>query len=80
MYVGVQGFKVMKLDLMKVLVVIFAVVIFILAKFEHSVANLLYFFVGGSWSIKAVIYTLIWVIGNGIGAIILNIVEVKLKD
>jgi len=80
MYVGVQGYKTMKLDLMKVLVVIFAVTIFILAKFEHSVANLLYFFVGGTWSIKAMLYTLIWVIGNGIGAVILNVIEVKLKD
>jgi nitrite transporter NirC len=80
MYVAVQGYKVMKLDLMKVLVVIFAVTIFILSKFEHSVANLLYFFIGGTWSIKAIFYILLWVLGNGIGAVGLNIIEVKLKD
>lgn len=80
MYVAVQGYKVMKLDLMKVLVVIFAVTIFILSKFEHSVANLLYFFIGGTWSIKAIFYILLWVLGNGIGAVSLNIIEVKLKD
>lgn len=77
MYVGVQGFKTMKIDLMKVFIVIFAVTIFILSKFEHSIANMLYFFVGATWSWQAVLYTLIWIIGNAIGAITLNLVEPK---
>ena len=78
MYVGVQGFKTMKIDLMKVFIVILAVTIFILAKFEHSIANMLYFFVGNTWSFKAVLYTVIWIFGNGIGAVILNLIETKL--
>lgn len=80
MYVGVQGYKAMKLDLLKVLIVIFAVTIFILAKFEHSVANMLYFALGNAWSFKGVLYTVIWIIGNGIGAVFLNLVEVKLSS
>ncbi|MDO9628414.1 MAG: formate/nitrite transporter family protein [Acholeplasmataceae bacterium] len=79
MYIGVQSYRVMKLDILKVLMVIFAVVIFILAKFEHSVANMLYIAVGNTWSLKALLYVFIWVIGNGIGSIILNLVEVKLS-
>lgn len=78
MYVGVQGFKTMKIDLMKVFIVILAVTIFILAKFEHSIANMLYFFVGNTWSFKAVLYTVIWIFGNGIGAVIFNLIETKL--
>ena len=80
MYVGVQGYKAMKLDILKVLIVIFAVTIFILAKFEHSVANMLYFALGNAWSFKGVLYTVIWIIGNGIGAVFLNLVEVKLSS
>lgn len=78
MYVGVQGYKAMKLDLLKVLIVIFAVTIFILAKFEHSIANMLYFFVGNAWSLKGIGYVSLWIVGNGIGAVALNLVEVKL--
>lgn len=79
MYVGVQGYKVMKLDLMKVFVVILAVTIFILAKFEHSIANMLYFFVGNAWSVKGIAYIGIWIIGNGVGAVFLNLIEDKLE-
>lgn len=79
MYVGVQGYKTMTIDLLKVLIVIFAVTIFILAKFEHSIANLLYLFVGNVWSLKTLLYIGIWVIGNGIGSIFLNILEVELS-
>jgi formate transporter len=78
MYIGVQSYKVMKLDILKVLMVMMAVVIFILAKFEHSVANMLYIAVGNTWSWKALLYAFIWVIGNGIGSIVLNLVEVRL--
>lgn len=79
MYVGVQGYKAMKIDLMKVLVVILAVTIFILAKFEHSIANMLYFFVGNAWSLRGIAYIGLWIMGNGIGAVFLNLIEVKLE-
>jgi len=78
MYIGVQSYKVMKHDFLKVLIVIFAVVIFILARFEHSVANILYIALGNTWSWKVLLYVMIWVIGNGIGSILLNLAEVKL--
>jgi nitrite transporter NirC len=75
MYVGVQGYKAMKLDIMKVLIVILAVTIFILSKFEHSIANMLYFFLGNTWSLQAILFTGLWIAGNGIGAVILNLLE-----
>lgn len=79
MYVGVQGYKAMKLDGMKILIVMLAVTIFILAKFEHSIANMLYLFVGWAWSLKAIVYLILWVIGNAIGAVLLNLIEHKLS-
>jgi nitrite transporter NirC len=53
--------------------------IFILAGFEHSIANLLYLVLAKAFTIKALIYVLIWVIGNLIGAVVLNLAEEKLK-
>lgn len=48
--------------------IIAPVMIFILARFEHSVANMFYFNLAGQYSFKAVGYLLLMVVGNGIGA------------
>lgn len=71
MYLGVEGYRKAKLDTAKVLLVIFAVMIFILSKFEHSVANMAYFAIAGAYSLKALLYLIIMIIGNGIGAMFL---------
>ncbi len=78
MYVAVDSFKNVKHDLAKVIILIFAVMIFILSKFEHSIANMLYFFLGNTYTLKAILYLFLMIIGNAIGAIILNLVEIKL--
>jgi formate transporter len=79
MYVGVEGYRKMEIPLMKILIVIFAVVIFILAKFEHSIANMLYLAISTTFSAKGILYVSIWIIGNAIGGIVLNIAETKLS-
>ncbi len=48
-----------------------AVPVFILCGFEHCVANMFYFTVGGAWSLTAVLYLLIMTAGNAVGAIAL---------
>jgi formate transporter len=80
MYVGVEGYRKMEIPLMKILIVIFAVVIFILAKFEHSIANMLYLAISTTFSAKGIFYVLLWIIGNAMGGIILNIAETKLSS
>jgi nitrite transporter NirC len=85
MYLGVEGYRRAKLDTAKVLFVIFAVMIFILSKFEHSVANMAYVFIGGQLTIKTILYLIIMVVGNGIGAMLLckmdhSIEKIDLKD
>lgn len=68
MYLGVEGYRKAKLEFAKVLFVMFAVMIFILSKFEHSVANMAYFAIGASYSLKSLIYLIAMIIGNGLGA------------
>jgi len=62
-----------------VVILIFAVMIFILSKFEHSIANMLYFFLSSVITIKGILYLALMILGNAIGSIILNLFEVKFK-
>lgn len=75
MYLGVEGFKRFENPFGKVLAIVFAVVIFILSGFEHSVANMYYFFVAGYFSIEVLIALIVMVLGNGVGAICFNFIE-----
>jgi formate transporter len=78
MYIAVDSFAKVKHDFAKIMVLVFAVMIFILSKFEHSIANMLYLFLSDSYSIKSFICLILWIIGNGIGGVALNLVETKL--
>lgn len=75
MYIAVDSYKNVKHDLAKVIILIFAVMIFILSKFEHSIANMLYFFLSDAITLKGILYLIIMVLGNAIGAIALNLTE-----
>jgi nitrite transporter NirC len=78
MYIAVDSFKNVKHDIAKVIILVFAVMIFILSKFEHSIANMLYFFLGDAYTLKSILYLVLMILGNAIGAIALNLVETKL--
>ncbi len=65
MYLAVDGYKKTK----NWLFVILPVMVFILCSFEHCVANMFYFCASDCWSKQAVIYTLIMIAGNAVGAI-----------
>lgn len=81
MYLAVEGSKRVQNDIVKPLVVIFAVMIFIYSGYEHSIANMFYFTVGFAWSPLVFVYFVIMLIGNGIGSILINGIEkiAKLK-
>jgi len=66
MFLAVDGYKKSK----NWLFVILPVMVFILCGFEHSVANMFYISAAGEWSMKAFYYTLIMILGNGVGAIV----------
>ena len=75
MYLAVNGYKIFKNQIAKYLVVILCVMVFILCGFEHSIANMYYFSIAGAWSLKTILYVLIMIIGNGIGAVIISLSE-----
>ena len=51
-----------------IIFVIAPVMIFILSGFEHSVANMFYFNLAEAFSLQALLYILVMVAGNGVGA------------
>lgn len=67
MFIAVDGFK----QKQQPLIVLMCVSVFILCGFEHCIANMFYFSVGGAWSIKAFLYLLIMTLGNAVGGMII---------
>ncbi len=80
MYLAVDNYSKIKNQGAAVLVVIFAVVIFIVAGFEHSIADLVYLSIGTVFSLKALGFIIIVIIGNLIGAVLLNLIHEQIKS
>ena len=57
--------------MVKALFVIFPVMVFILCKFEHCIANMFYFFLSGSFTVKTLGYLLIMTLGNSVGGLLI---------
>lgn len=73
MYLAVDNYNKSK----NIICIILPVVIFILAGFEHSIANMFYFSLAGVWNIKAFCYIIIMICGNAFGALIFNYFKEK---
>lgn len=67
MYLAVSIYR----DKSTVVGILFCVPVFILAGFEHSIANMFYFAAAGSFSPQTVIYILVVVLGNTIGGMLM---------
>ncbi len=70
MYLAVDTYKKLN-DFGKYTGIFMGITIFILAGFEHCVANMFYFSVANMWSWKTVLYVFIMVLGNSTGSILL---------
>ncbi len=70
MYLAVDLYKKIN-DFGKYLGIFLCVTVFILAGFEHCVANMYYFSMANMWSWKTVLYVFIMVLGNSTGSILL---------
>lgn len=70
MYLAVDLFKKIK-DFGKYVPIFMGITIFILAGFEHCVANMYYFSVANMWTLKTVLYVLVMILGNSVGSILL---------
>jgi len=45
--------------------------VFILAGFEHSIADMFYFCAGGQFTLEALVFILVVILGNAVGGIII---------
>lgn len=70
MYIAVDGYKSVK----NPVILFLGVSVFILAGFEHCVANMFYFTMAGVWSVKAVGYILLMTLGNSLGGMLIPLV------
>lgn len=64
MYLAIDNYNKSK----NIVFVIAPVMIFILSGFEHSIANMFYFHLAGSYNLKTFVYIIVMTAGNGAGA------------
>ena len=75
MYIAVSLYKT-KTGVAKYLGIFLCVPVFIICGFEHSIANMFYFTITGLWNWHSLLYTIIMIIGNGIGSIFVSIIDI----
>ncbi len=68
---AVEGYKKIPNALGKYLAIVFAIMVFILAGFEHCVANMFYFTLARVWSVRTFSYLLLMTLGNSLGGVII---------
>lgn len=69
MYLAIDNYNKNK----NIVFIIAPVMIFILSGFEHSIADMFYFHLAGQYSPKAIVYIVVMLFGNGIGAKIFSL-------
>ena len=70
MYLAVDLFKRLT-DFGKYMGIFMGITVFILAGFEHCVANMYYFSAANMWGWKTILYVFIMILGNSVGSILL---------
>ena len=71
MYLAVSIYK----EKNSVLGILFCVPVFILCGFEHSIADMFYLGASGIFSVKIILFTVLVVVGNTFGAIVLPLLK-----
>jgi len=67
MFVAVEGYRRAESDVAKGIIVLFSVAVFILAGFEHSIADMFYIGAAGVFTSDAALFLLIVILGNAVG-------------
>ncbi len=76
MFLAVDGYKNIKHEIGKYLLIILCIMGFILAGFEHSIADMVYLTLANSiFTINGMLVIVVALIGNGIGAIIIPLLK-----
>lgn len=76
MYLAVSIYR----DKQKVIGILFCIPVFILAGFEHSVADMFYFAASGIVSLNAFVFIMTVVLGNSIGGMLLPVLMKTQKE
>lgn len=71
-YIAVKGQQVCSSQVGKIILVFFSVSVFILAGFDHVIANASYYTYAGYIDSKTILYFILMAIGNGLGSIFLD--------
>ena len=69
-YISVEGYGKIQYEMGKYLSLFLGVMVFILSGFEHSVADMFYFWMAMNWSADSVIRLVVITLGNAVGGII----------
>ena len=59
----------------KILAVYPPISAFVLCGFEHCVANMYFFTIGGVWSLRTLLYILVMTLGNSVGGLVLPLLR-----
>ena len=73
-YIAVEGFKTIENNFGKYVVLMLAIGGFIIMGFEHSIANMFYYFLAGNYSLMALLSLILCVIGNSIGGLAIPLI------
>lgn len=79
MYTAVDGYSKIKDSLSKVLIVFLSVVVFLSLGLDHSIANIAYLIYAKEFSLKILGLLVVMVIGNGIGAVVMNMLHTSIN-
>ena len=74
-YISVEGYNKIPHEIGKYIALFLGVMVFIMSGFEHSIADMFYFWAAGNWSGESIIRLLIITLGNAVGGIVFS--EVK---
>lgn len=74
-YTAVEGFKNIKNDFGKYVVLVLSIGGFILAGFEHSIANMFYFCLNSTFTFEGFVFLILCVIGNSIGGLFIPLLK-----
>ncbi len=73
-YTAVEGFRKIDSSIGKYIMLIMSIGIFIISGFEHSIANMFYYFLNLNFTFNALISILLCVIGNSIGGLFIPLI------
>ena len=66
-YIAVEGYNKSRYEVGKYLALFFGVVVFILSGYEHSIADMFYFWMGNGWNAQGILAILLITAGNVVG-------------